>query len=318
MKVNFLYQRQPGTWAEHYAELLLPFLREDYAVTALELPESQVAREAALGEAPPADVWMSWCITEWLTREIVGAAKGSPVIGHLHGGFENRSVEGMGMAGEDSNVEEDFAWCLENVAAVMVNSESHARQLREYWGPRLKATVYVTGFPVDMYGYEGERPRAIVVPGRVSDDKQVILAAQILEPWMDRTTFCQGSAAGREGYLSSVLRGWGYRVVQVQGRQYHAELEKASVAFTASYMDTLNVSMVEAAQSGCCLVAPDLPVFREYVPDDYRYRPFDIADARAKIAKALEEKDWVAPYVDRYRPAVVYSWMQRAIESVRP
>ena len=124
-----------------------------------------------------------------------------------------------------------------------------------------------------------------MVPGRFSETKQTMLAAEILQPWCKQTVFCTGVMPTKT-YLVG-LHALGYQVSFVKGSDYHRLIRKARVAFTATMADAICVSMAECASAGAILVAPNRGPFPEYANPDFLYTPFSISDAREKMDHAM-------------------------------
>jgi len=302
MRINYLYEVHQGNWTQGYHYTVLKALDgwDVFCIDAVGLSDEQIAD--AVADAPSCDVW--YCMSfldRWLYPVALRAPiRGEKIIVHNHGGMETRDSIALERGRFDTIVLPSIA--DSKMVRILFNSKSNALAFGTFYGikPRSIATDHhetsfrVVGFPIhDLEHYVHENNanennverRGIVVPGRFSETKQTMLAAEILRPFREQTTFCTGVMPTKS--YAAALDALGFSVVFVQGMDYYRLLARSKVAFTASMADSLNSSMAEAASARAVLVAPKWGPFTEYANEIYLYEPFSVVDARQKIRGAL-------------------------------
>lgn len=299
IRVNYLYEEYDGDWSSMYNRGALKALEEfdTYPIDVTGCNEEEVIEH--LRNAPACDVWYSFSIGDLILRPLKHClGDEEPIIIHNHGGMETGDYEALLLGPFDTRVLPKLA--KESRTHILFNSDVNLTDFICYYGEPANCTV--VGFPVDTPKIycKGIR-RGIVVSGRPSIGKQVILAASILVPFRDQVTFCTGSSEYRDP--KAVLTRAGFKVKQLHGDSYYKTLAENRIGFSATLADSFGLSAYEMVSMGMPVILPRLPVFRNF-PESWKYSPYDVAEARVKVMQALEglvaEPDWKSIYRDRF------------------
>lgn len=317
MKINYLSEVHQGNWTQIYHSTVIRALEEFDVVTisAAGLTDEEVFR--AVEAARPCDVWYcSSFLDRWLRPVSMRAdVRAEKIIVHNHGGMETHDSIALELGTFDTLILPMIA--SDSTTRVLFNTESNRKDFSDYYGVHV-GSLRVVGFPILSFMNDdnvdgGTQRGGIVVPGRFSETKQTLLAAEILLPYLNRgVVFSTGVMPNRS--YASILRTLGYRVSFVQGSKYHRLIRQARVAFTATMADAICVSMAECASAGAILVAPNRGPFVEYVNPNFLYEPFSIKDARDKVDLALEaDLAESQSRVDQYSLAAVASRIRAVV-----
>jgi len=317
--INFAYE-EVGGWTASYASSLIPALQEmdGVEVNPVKFEEGATTEdiEHELEMAPWCNWWLSSVLMERFLPEILDRADAlcEKVAAHAHGGFETDAFSTMRIPGLNAD---DQYTLMDATDLVLVNSQWHKSRILER--VRTAGPVAVVGHPLTIHGLnESEAAnKRILVPAALCQEKQPILAAQILAPFKDQVAFCTSVFKEEHQEYARVLRAMGYEVAVWDKAEYHTQLYAAEIVFTASYTDTFNTSIAEGMMIGCHPVAPDLGVFQELVPEAFRYAPFDFEAARdmVRFILMLAEKPFSWGLEHRFTPAVVAKNIVKAMET---
>jgi hypothetical protein len=283
IRINYLYEEHVGDWSAMYnrgvRKALEPFDACYYDVTGY-LPD-QVLR--TVREARHCDIWYSFSISDLLLAPLAEQLATSPskLLIHNHGGMETGDYEALLWGDDDTQVLREI--CGHPRVRMVFNSNLNFMQFIAFYdGPILGNAV---GFPLDVPDVQvGYDRSGIAVCGRPSIGKQVFLAAKILEPYKEQTTFLTGRTDFAE--TKKVLRRKGYQVERVWGDAYYDRLAKMRIGFCATLADSFGITNYEMVALGMPVIVPDLPIFNAF-PTSWKYRPYDVYDALEKVGLAL-------------------------------
>ncbi len=100
--------------------------------------------------------------------------------------------------------------------------------------------------------------------------------------------------------------------------EYHAVLDRATAAVTASRDEGFGIPLVEAMRRGTPVIASDIPIFREVGGDAARYFPTDDPAALAREVLALVESgEWAERSTRAVERADHFDWDAAAAELLR-
>lgn len=199
-------------------------------------------------------------------------------------------------------IEEQFA--VESLVDInMTFSQRMANIMKDYFP---KGNFQAIGYPVEVDNYMlpdvEEKEKTILIGGRLTPDKQPLLAMRLLKPYLSnyRIKFCYPDRAGKDTEVFDKYYGGfaryereGFEFCNLSHLSWIKECKSAEFYFTCSLGDTMCVSLVEAASLGCYILAPNyehLPAFSTYVSSTYE--PFCSRDIRNRIeAKPTQSID---------------------------
>jgi hypothetical protein len=155
--------------------------------------------------------------------------------------------------------------------------------------PHMPGARFVdTGYPIEVPAVTDQGPRVpktIVVGGRLSPDKQFMLSAFLLQPYVDQgftVTFCYPDSGGKDSDWMRMQGGFerwtrrGFRFEHLNNQGWLRKLAESEFYFTASLGDTACCSCVEAVTLGAYPLVPKikdgLPAYDVYI--DQGYEPF--------------------------------------------
>ena len=174
--------------------------------------------------------------------------------------------------------------------------------------------VLVTGYPMRLYDADGielkphiKRKNRIVIGGRLSPDKQPMLAMHLLTKQLkrgvvDEVVFCYPSEKELK-WLDAYggAKRWerlGFQFKQMNHAEWIAFAADSRFYFTASLGDTVCYSLFEAMSLGCLPIVPDtseatlLPVMHEVVSSKlFTYPAFSergVSDTLAYLQRSVE------------------------------
>lgn len=201
---------------------------------------------------------------------------------------------------------EDF----KDIDYMLVPTESTAKAVK----PITVNNVLVTGYPMRLYDADGiklkspaKRKNRIVIGGRLSPDKQPLLAMHLLTRQLqkgviDEVVFCYPSEKELkwlEAYGGA--KRWerlGFQFKQMTHKEWIAFAADSRFYFTASLGDTVCYSLFEAVSLGCLPLVPDtsvatlLPVMHEVVSSKmFTYPAFSergVAESLAYLQRSVE------------------------------
>lgn len=198
-------------------------------------------------------------------------------------------------------------------SVIDVNLSLHPRMTKLMQPYFPQARFADVGYPMvvpELTGKLPDRvPDTIVVGGRLSPDKQFMLSAFLLQPYVDagyQVTFCFPN--NRDGDSEWIARqgGWeryerrGFQFEQMDNSQWLRTLASSEFYFSASLGDTACYSCVEAVKMGCYPLTPKfgdgLPAFDIYLSDGYE--PFSASDLRRLITTKppiTVDRVWIDP-----------------------
>lgn len=291
MRINYLYEVEDWNWTAEYHKAVLLALNE---CEVCEIPVAGKTEEeivSAVWEAPACDVW--YCMSfldKWLIPVSLRArVRNERIVVHNHGGMETGDTIALERGPYDTTELPKIATCPRN--RVLFNTVSNLKDFSEFY--RIPETCFdVVGFPVpDLSGCAVEPFHGILVPGRFSESKQIMLAAEILSPYKDIVLFSTGVMPSKRYILA--LDALGFSVDFARGKKYRELLGSYTVAFTASLADSFCLSIAECVSAGMNVVTPNCAPFTEYSHPGLSYEPYSISDARRKIDLALRDSGGV-------------------------
>lgn len=199
---------------------------------------------------------------------------------------------------------------FKDIDYMLVPTESTAKAVK----PITVNKVLVTGYPMRLYDADSiklkplvERKNRIVIGGRLSPDKQPLLAMHLLtrqlqKGMVDEVVFCYPSnkeLKWLEAYGGA--KRWerlGFQFKQMTHREWIAFAADSRFYFTASLGDTVCYSLFEAVSLGCLPLVPNtseatlLPVMHEVVSSPmFTYPAFSergVSDALAYLQRCVE------------------------------
>jgi len=140
------------------------------------------------------------------------------------------------------------------------------------------------GFPIEVPELNLPKiAKTVLVPGRISPDKQFYMTAFLLTPLIKKgyeVTFCvqmnEKNKYWLDYYDKKKFERLGFKFLFCDRGTYLAQAAISQYVFSASLGDVMQVSLAEACMSGCY---PVIPAFREGLPcyDEYisnGYEPF--------------------------------------------
>lgn len=186
------------------------------------------------------------------------------------------------------------------------------------------ARFYDTGYPIDVpvFAVPVERkPKTIVVGGRLSPDKQFMLSAFLLQPYVDAgwtVTFCYPDNGGKDtvwmerqgGFARYERRGFNFQ--RMSNSDWLRTLAASEFYFTASLGDTACCSCVEAVKMGAYPLVPrigqGLPAYDTYL--NVGYEPFSASslDQLIRDKPPIEVDDtWISSekFMQRFKAEVL-------------
>lgn len=289
MRVNYLYEVEDWNWTAEYHKAVLLALKwcDVCEVPVVGKTEEEIV--SAVWEAPACDVW--YCMSfldKWLVPvSLRSNIRAERIVVHNHGGMETKDTIALERGPYDTTELPKIADEYHN--RVLFNSIDNMESFSRFYGVR-KDSLRVVGFPVaDLGGYNVNSFNGILVPGRFSETKQIMLAAEILAPYRSQAVFSTGVMPSKSYLLA--LKALGFKVAYVRGAEYRLMAGEFKVAFTASMSDSLCLSIAECASIGLNIVAPYRAPFTEYVNSELLYEPFSIKDAQHKIDLALKDSE---------------------------
>lgn len=306
MIVNYLFEDYDWGWTGPYNEMVawaLAGLEVNYLdVTGMGQHEvSEVIRTA-----PKCDVWYCFSALDIWLKGVKGRSDkdgGTPIIVHNHGGMETLDIISLVRGPADTTV---LPLLVDDPRVrILFNTIGNMEDFREFYGGD-GSNFRVVGYPIEQRS-GNEHRSDILVPGRFSATKQTMLAAAILYHFRSFVTFCTPLKDRCDYWFA--LKAMGYDVVSARGDEYEKLIASYKVGFSASMSDSMNASVAEMAATGARMVVPDRTPFNDpgYIDPTYRYAPFDINDARAKLHLAWTHADssWPDRQVSRFDPKAV-------------
>jgi len=305
MKINYVFEEYEWDWTAPYNEMAAWAVagHEVAYIDTTDMAQHQVA--TAIENAPQCDLW--YCFS-FLDRWLIPIVRRSdednltPIICHNHGGMETLDMISLIRGFEDTTM---LPLLSERLSAfIMFNTVGNERSFCEFYGSS-PASHRVVGYPISRRSGPENRV-GILVPGRFSSTKQTMLAAAILLPWKRHVTFCTPIDIKCDHWWA--LAAMGYDVVCARGERYEELISSHKVGFTASMSDSMNASIAEMASTGALMVTPDRVPFNDpgYIHPRYRYRAFDIEDARDRIALAWNKsRTWEKDQLSYFLPQEV-------------
>jgi len=161
-------------------------------------------------------------------------------------------------------------------------------QVCRYYGePRKKAVVH-NGRDPDLFTPHTPKEDYAISVGRIWDaGKQALL---LLRNDLPILTVLVGTPQSPEGAVASAQSAGRFPKLLIKGTQPELELRKllaqAGIYIATSRYEPFGLAPLEAALSGCAVVANDIPTFREVWGDDVMY--FERNNARAMLL-AIQE-----------------------------
>jgi len=295
VKVNFIRRTEVGTWTYEYSSLLEKTLNDLGIDVVGYLPEAKKFR--------PCDVWFLQGDTDYEFLKFIKLAKsnGEKIVGHHHGGPE---LLGYFDHKEQKDFYDTFRLNLNKFDIIMFNTKWSRDKFIEFYKPNITdlTRLVTVGFPIDKGRFESKDKKWIVVPGRLANDRQPMLAGIILKPWKDKTIFSAGINPGKdplEAEYVNTLKQMGFSVRNLYGKDYDLLLGETKIVFSASLRDTLNVSIFEGVLAGAIPVIPNVEPFKK-IYSRFRYEAYSVEHARACIEQALRFVDTTSIFISEY------------------
>lgn len=183
-----------------------------------------------------------------------------------------------------------------------------------------------TGYPLTdcktkIIRVDSQRKNRIVIGGRLSPDKQPMLAMNMLQDIAKNyeIVFCYPNNGGKDDYWLQQYGGkeryeaLGFKFEQHSQESWIEILKDSKFCFTCSLGDIVSVSIVEACENDCYPIVPriksGLPLYDSYL--DNAYLPFDKIEALSLIHfadKYFDEMRFDCTYLNKTL------WVDRFIE----
>lgn len=155
------------------------------------------------------------------------------------------------------------------------------------------------GFPIEVPEMNCTKTsKTVIVPGRISPDKQFYMTAYLLEPLIKlgyNITFCMQMTDKNKFWLDyydkKKFNRLGFKFLYCDRKTFLAEAAISQYVFTASLGDVMMVSLAEACMLKCYPVIPafndGLPCYDEYISNGYE--PF----SRKEILRIFESRPYL-------------------------
>lgn len=176
------------------------------------------------------------------------------------------------------------------------------------------------GYPIQVPKHHSnpvKKPR-IVIGGRLSPDKQPMLAMRLLKNQLKthrEIVFAYPDNKGKDTNWMNSYGGFaryealGFKFLKMDKDEWLRYIGESEIYFTCSLGDTACVSMIEALELGAYVVYPKfgegLPVYDTYVKGNGWYTPFSFLDVdyviSSKQEQTYDDTDWnVEKWYDRF------------------
>jgi glycosyltransferase involved in cell wall biosynthesis len=189
-------------------------------------------------------------------------------------------------------------------AGLFVASGIHRDQLR---AAGFTTPVHVVGLQLDPVEVSARIPvlhkqRTVIYTSRFDREKQPLFMREVAEvflrehpDWRWLCTSSRDSLVSNDPNIVAELLSYTEQEPRFEIKthltkdQYYAELAQAAIQFNCALQDYVAFTLLEASLADCDLAYPDWRSFPECVPDNRRYRAFDVADAVRVLNLAIAQ-----------------------------
>lgn len=186
-------------------------------------------------------------------------------------------------------------------------------------------TLWDTGYPVDVPSLpRKDLTKTILVGGRLSPDKNFMLSAYLLEPYLDgyNVVFCYPNSKGKDAAWLEHYGGksryerLGFKFEQLTRDGWLKRLQSAEFYFTASLGDTACSSCIEAVSIGVYPLVPrindGLPCYDTYL--NVGYEPF----SQESLATLIKTKPAVCVDNTWFSPTLFGKRLKEYLDGTNP
>ncbi len=294
-------EKKQSAWQPMFEEVLEKWLRiYSYSYADIDL--------ASLGGLSEKDYVMVMHFSDFLKPEVINTK--AKVIGKVNGTSANPFIYQVDPLEEA----EQF---MKAIDILWVDGPRVAEAIQKkfaFLGDEMPE-IWTVGFPVELpeLDYSKElKSKSIIVPGRISPDKQFYLSAFLLLPYVEqgyKVTFAMPHTSDNvrwlEFYGEKKFKDLGFDFKFFSRDEFLLEASQTEFVFMSSLGDVWAISLIEALMLGCYPLIPrfgkGLPAYDSYLT--VGYEPY----SKNSLDKLIEEKPRFSFDVSAYDPAIVIS-----------
>ncbi len=189
------------------------------------------------------------------------------------------------------------------LAGIFVASTIHKEQLRQVG---FKAPIHVVSLPIHIKETRKKLPHSttkknvVLFSSRLDKEKNpyfmLSVAEQFLEAHPDWEWHLTTSGKEFRSSLPNIVKElYAFSVIQPRFKllanltkeEYYNELAECKIQFNSSLQDYVSWTVIEATIFGADIVYPNFRSFKEFIPKDRLYTPFDCTNAVQVIENAM-------------------------------